>query len=156
VIVAVVGFFMLIAIIGIIAAIAIPSLLRARIAANEADAIGDAVTVVSAEVEYQKAGGGRYGKLECLAGPSTCLTSYTGPAFLDRSLVTTPKQGFKRTLTLSEDGKHYIYYSVPVTAGSTGTRSFCTDETGFTCQVAGGGSPLDENGVCDRSRCVPL
>ena len=43
--------------IGIIAAIAIPSLLRARIAANEAMAIGNLRTVISAEAAYQSANG---------------------------------------------------------------------------------------------------
>jgi type IV pilus assembly protein PilA len=156
VVLAVVAPFILIACIGIIAAIAIPSLLRARIAANEADAIGDTRTVVSAEVAYQQANGNRYGKLECLAEPSTCLTGYTGQAFLDRGVAESPKQGYKRRLTLSEDGKHYTYYSVPVTVNGTGTRSFCTDETGAICQVRDGGHPLDEDGACDRSRCVPL
>src|SRR4051812_438013 len=44
-----------VAIIGIIAAIAIPSLLRARVSANEAGAIGDTRTIVSGEAAYQSA-----------------------------------------------------------------------------------------------------
>src|SRR5438067_2350570 len=44
-----------VAIIGIIAAIAIPSLLRARVAANEAAVIGDTRTVISAEAAYHAA-----------------------------------------------------------------------------------------------------
>ncbi|HXY38472.1 MAG TPA: prepilin-type N-terminal cleavage/methylation domain-containing protein, partial [Vicinamibacteria bacterium] len=44
-----------VAIIGIIAAIAIPSLLRARISANEAATIGDTRTVISAQAAYQSA-----------------------------------------------------------------------------------------------------
>ena len=50
-----------VAIIGIIAAIAIPSLLRARVSANEAGAIGDSRTVVSGEAAFQSANSGFYG-----------------------------------------------------------------------------------------------
>jgi prepilin-type N-terminal cleavage/methylation domain-containing protein len=56
-----------VAIIGIIAAIAIPSLIRARVSANEAAAIGDTRTVVSAEATYQAAASGFYGELSCLS-----------------------------------------------------------------------------------------
>src|SRR5215467_8872483 len=49
-----------VAIIGIIAAIAIPSLLRARVSANESATIGDIRTVISAEAAYQSSNGGFY------------------------------------------------------------------------------------------------
>ena len=47
-----------VAIIGIIAAIAIPSLLRARVSANEAAAIGDTRTVISSEAAHHRIGHG--------------------------------------------------------------------------------------------------
>src|SRR3989440_814718 len=72
-----------VAIIGIIAAIAIPSLLRARVSANEAGAIGDTRTVISSEAAYHATNSGYYGNLTCLATPSTCISNYTGPTFLD-------------------------------------------------------------------------
>ena len=52
-----------VAIIGIIAAIAIPSLLRARVSANEAQAIGDTRSVISAEQTYASANGGFFSDL---------------------------------------------------------------------------------------------
>ena len=52
-----------VAIIGIIAAIAIPSLLRARVSANEAQAIGDSRSVISAEQTYASANGGYFGPI---------------------------------------------------------------------------------------------
>ena len=66
-----------VAIIGIIAAIAIPSLLRARVSANEAAAIGDTRTVISGEAAYQSANSGFYGNLTCLATPASCIPGYT-------------------------------------------------------------------------------
>src|SRR5438045_6791050 len=65
-----------VAIIGIIAAIAIPSLLRARVSANEAGAIGDTRTVISGEAAYQSANSGFYGQITCLATPTTCIGGY--------------------------------------------------------------------------------
>src|SRR5262245_7054409 len=56
-----------VAIIGIIAAIAIPSLLRARVSANEAATIGDTRTVISSQAAYASANAGFYDKaLSCL------------------------------------------------------------------------------------------
>ena len=78
-----------VAIIGIIAAIAIPSLLRARVSANESAAIGDIRTVISAESAYQSSNAGFYDTLTCLSTPSGCIPSYppTAPTFLDQNLA---------------------------------------------------------------------
>src|SRR5947209_10267495 len=89
-----------VAIIGIIAAIAIPSLLRARISANESAAIGDIRTVSSAEAAYQSAASGLYGTLGCLSAPGPCITGYVGPTFLDSSIgvdALVNKSGYTRT-----------------------------------------------------------
>src|SRR5258708_10732370 len=90
-----------VAIIGIIAAIAIPSLLRARVSANEAGAIGDSRTVVSGEAAYQAANSGYYGEISCLSLPSdcTCLPNYSAaaPTFLNSSITLLgTKQGYTR------------------------------------------------------------
>ena len=89
-----------VAIIGIIAAIAIPSLLRARVSANEAAAIGDTRTVISAEAAYHATASGFYGSITCLATPSGCLPAYSGPTFLDSVIaggITVTKNGYTRT-----------------------------------------------------------
>src|SRR5437899_4204269 len=80
-----------VAIIGIIAAIAIPSLLRARVSANEAATIGDIRSVISAEAAYHSADGGYYGTLSCLLVPSGagCIPAYTtgAPTFVDSQIA---------------------------------------------------------------------
>ena len=68
-----------VAIIGIIAAIAIPSLLRARISANEAGTIGDIRGVISAQAAYASATSGFYGELPCLAAPHNAYCYYASP-----------------------------------------------------------------------------
>ena len=72
-----------VAIIGIIAAIAIPSLLRARVSANEAAAIGDTRTVISAEAAYQSANSGFYGQITCMCHAFRAASPLRpGPTFL--------------------------------------------------------------------------
>src|SRR5512147_1888880 len=79
-----------VAIIGIIAAIAIPSVLRARVSANESATIGDIRTIISAQAAYQGSNGGWYdGDLTCLNIPATgCIPGYpsSAPNFLDSNL----------------------------------------------------------------------
>jgi hypothetical protein len=77
------------ALIPILAAIAIPSLLRARVSANESTAIGDMRTVISGEQTYATANGGYYDSLECLSNPyEGCIPGYptAAPTFLGPDL----------------------------------------------------------------------
>jgi len=138
-----------VAIIRIIAAIAIPSLLRARIAANEADAIGDSRTVVSASIAYQTGNGGAFAKtLGCLGTPSTCGWPSTTTPFLDpavgASTAVVTKQGYNRTYTLGapntsiglydvSGSTSYGYASAPAVPAQTGNRYFATDQSGLIC-----------------------
>src|SRR5260221_14619694 len=89
-----------VAIIGIIAAIAIPSLLRARISANEAAAQGDSRTISSSQVAYASSNRGAYGTtLLCLSSPSGCGFPTTVTQFLDPQIGaagTVTKQGYNR------------------------------------------------------------
>jgi prepilin-type N-terminal cleavage/methylation domain-containing protein len=130
-----------VAIIGIIAAIAIPSLLRARISANESATIGDIRTVVSAQAAFQSSNSGFYGILSCLNTPSggTCIDGYSAaaPTFLDsnlgqNSLIT--KSGYVRTFTTSGSAQNrvndYCYQASPASANRTGVRSFGGDASG--------------------------
>src|SRR5262249_41487635 len=146
-----------VAIIGIIAAIAIPSLLRARVSANEAATIGDIRTVTSSQAAFQSANGGWYaGSLSCLSAPSAsavCLPSYPSqaPTFLDPAIappggVPAPKSGYNReflpgvapasintNVTGSNSVSGYVYRATPVTQGQTGVRGFGGDASGVLC-----------------------
>src|SRR5512142_210355 len=91
-----------VAIIGIIAAIAIPSLLRARVSANESATIGDVRTVISAQAAYQSANAGWYdGALTCLAtAGDSCIPNYpsNAPTFLDSNVAALmSKSGYNRS-----------------------------------------------------------
>jgi len=140
-----------VAIIGIIAAIAIPSLLRARVSANESATIGDIRTVISGQAAYQSANGGWYdGALTCLTSPDTgCIPNYpaNSPTFLDSQLTSLlPKSGYSRTfgggavpgnvnLAISSGSSttSYVYWATPTSQGQTGVRGFAGDSSGILC-----------------------
>jgi prepilin-type N-terminal cleavage/methylation domain-containing protein len=137
-----------VAIIGIIAAIAIPSLLRARVSAQEATGVGDTRTVLSGQAAYESATLGGYGALTCLLTPSNaaCIVSYppTAPTFLDEAIaLLTPKTGYSRsfltgvpqpTAVCPACFANFCYAASPIQVGQTGVRGFGGDNSGRVCQ----------------------
>jgi prepilin-type N-terminal cleavage/methylation domain-containing protein len=137
-----------VAIIGIIAAIAVPGLLRARMSGNEASAIGSLRSINSSQSTYSSSCGGN--------GYATDLADLARPpvgsqaAFISPDLATNGviKSGF--TVALGVDisavnvtpasqtcnasalaaQSSYWAHAEPVTVGSTGQRSFATDSRG--------------------------
>ncbi len=148
------GLIVMVAVIGIVAAIAIPSLLRARVAANESATMGDIRSVITAEAAYGQAGGGAYGTLECLQGPRRCLPGYQGPAFLSPDQAASQKSGYRRTLHLREDRGSFAYLAVPLAPGQTGVRGFCRDARGVVCFTRDGKTPRVASGQCDLDSCA--
>jgi len=155
-----------VAIIGIIAAIAIPSLLRARVSANEAAAIGDTRTVVSAEAAYQSAASGFYGELTCLAVPGPCIATYNGPSFLDSTIASTVvKQGYARAANydaaltipgLTNPHSTYCYESSPVVPATTGVRAFGGDASGVVGVTGVSATNCCVAGVLQATVCTAL
>ena len=129
-----------VAIILIIAAIAIPNLLRSRIAANEAAAVGNMRTINTAEVSYAStypAHVGTYGLLAELGPPAggACPTpSATNACLIDETLanataIATSKSGYFFTLALSGT-VGYTNLGTAAAQGSSGVRHFYTDASG--------------------------
>jgi type IV pilus assembly protein PilA len=140
-----------VAIIGVIAAIAIPSLLRARVSANESAAVGDIRTVISAEAAYHSASGGNYGVLTCLLRPNQpgCASASAPvvPTFLDSQIASlASKGGYNRIFDSSAtvpggragDLSCYVYQTVPLVVGQTGVRGFAADCGGNICMTTDG------------------
>ena len=165
-----------VAIIGIIAAIAIPSLLRARVSANESATIGDIRTVISGQAAYQSANGGWYASdMLCLSVPtgSGCIPSYptNGPTFIDPNLTgQTAKSGYNRSfnataasgMNTAVSGTNstgaYAYSAWPVTSGQSGVRAFAGDSSGVICFTpnASTATPTVTNGAVTLSSCTVL
>jgi type IV pilus assembly protein PilA len=118
-----------VAIILIIAAIAIPNLLRARIAANESSAVASIRTINTAEISYNSAyptvG---FSGLSALAGTSCTPPSSTGACLIDTTLAAGTKSGYTFEATASGSNPAGSYYASasPITANQTGNRSFCS------------------------------
>jgi len=142
-----------IAIIGVIAGIAIPQLLRARLSANEAQAIGDSRAVIAAQQTYAASNCGFFADLTNLCrngadcGGTIGIPDYpdSAPEFIGADLGRTSpyvKSGYNRTLapngTPTSVPAHcdpdslldYCYHSEPADVGRTGVRSFSATSAG--------------------------
>jgi len=144
-----------VAIILIIAAIAIPSFLRSRIAANEASAAQNVRTLVTASGLYNAAWGNGYPPALSNLGGNGGVATCDQAALIDTMLSTAPyhKGGYvygyagQNGTVQSPAGCGnagfwgYLVTATPLTTGLTGNRSFCADEQGvihydFTGQPA--------------------
>ncbi len=127
-----------VAIILIIAAIAIPNLLRSKIAANEASAVGSVRTINTAEVTYSSAWGSGFAvALTNLGGASPCVAAATGACLIDPLLSVAPftKSGYvfaaAGTLLVNGVNNGFEVNATPSTFQTTGVRAFCADQTGL-------------------------
>ena len=139
-----------VAIIALLAAIAIPNVLRGRTSANESAAIGNMRALVSSLEMFRSVnnvypdvgawatsmyGAGAIPSPACDAvttpvpdfGPPSFCNSMAGGATAATGLV----QGFKYTYTGVAGGATYTLQGTPLTVNNTGTRSFFASETGL-------------------------
>jgi type IV pilus assembly protein PilA len=137
-----------VAIIGIIAAIAVPGLLRARMSGNEASAIGSLRSINSAESTYSSScGGNGYAQsLDDLSkAPAGSTQGFISPDLSTNGVI---KSGYYVTVAAdtsavavtlasatcngaaADADSAYFAEAHPVTVGSTGQRSFGTDTRG--------------------------
>jgi len=127
----------------IVAAIAIPNLLRARIAANESSAVGSIRVITSAEA--------RYAASHRDAGYTCSLSDLNGEDIDDR-LVDGQKDGYSFYLRACSDGASgmpitkYQVLASPLTRNQTGTRVFCSDETAIV-KTSSSVETCSENGT---------
>ncbi|HVZ60242.1 MAG TPA: prepilin-type N-terminal cleavage/methylation domain-containing protein [Terriglobales bacterium] len=123
-----------VAIILIIAAIAIPNLLRSRMAANEASAVGSLRTINTAEVTYQTTYPNvGFTGLSALGGAGGAST---GAGLIDSVLSGGTKSGYSFAVTTSGSAPitGYTVTGQPSTPGTTGQRYFFTDQSGVIRQ----------------------
>ena len=122
-----------VAIILIIAAIAIPNLLRARIAANESSAVSSVRTINTSQVAYQTAypATGFAGTIAALGpGGSTCTTPASNNACLiDNVLAGGTKSGYTFAVTafaVSGVNTTYVTGAAASKFNQSGVRDFCS------------------------------
>ncbi len=117
-----------VAIIAIIAAIAIPNLLRSRLQSNESAAISNLKAIVGAEVAYNSANGVYTGSFDDLTGAN--------PPFLEGNWSGI-KQGYVYTLA-SDSPNNFTCNADPSEPGISGNRYFFTDASGVIRFNTGG------------------
>ena len=163
-----------VAIILIIAAIAIPNLLRARIAANEASSVSSIRTINTAEVTYQSAyptwgyantmaklGPGGVGSTCPAAGPTQGNACLIDSVLANAIAGGPPKSGYKFALGSTQGaGGLYLTYTVgtaPVAFNQTGVRDFCSNEDAVVqfAPGAAGAAPAAQ-GACVSPAYQPL
>lgn len=148
-----------VAIILIIAAIAIPNLLQARLSANESSAVGSIQSIKTAEIAYFNAypATGYANTLVNLGGPAPCNPAPAASCLLDDFLANAaPGSGGKSGYVFSALGipnggmnAGYVIGSVPVQVQKTGNRNFCSVEDGvLRFQFGVGGLPVTTQPAC--------
>ena len=137
-----------VAIILIIAAIAIPNFMRSRMAANESATVQNMRNICTANVAYSTTYGigfaSTLANLGSVGGPPSSL----GAQLIDDVLATGIKSGYNFTYVSSAPQNGVVYdYSIrtsPINPGSTGSRYFYTDQTGVIRQnILGVAGPAD-------------
>ena len=125
-----------VAIILVIAAIAIPNLLRSRIAANQASAIGSLRTINTAEESFQSTFNMGYSSTLLQLGPPAGGGPATASAagLLDSVMVSGIKSGYNFTYApqaLDAQGRYtgYTVNADPSQSGVTGTAHYYTDNS---------------------------
>jgi len=144
-----------VAIILIVAAIAVPAFIRSKIAANEASAVTSLRDINTGEVTYNNTYPGTYATLAQLGpGGESCTTaSSTNACLIDivlasASSAATPKDGYYFTIG-GDLVTGYTSLAQPSDPNTTGTRTFCSDETLVLFANATGGA-------CTATTASPL
>ena len=153
-----------VAIILIIASIAIPNLLRSKIAANDSSAVSTIRTINTAEMTYQASWGtGFAAGLANLGGPSPCVAATSAAAcIIDPLLSQAPntKSGYvfaaAGTIPIAGVNNGFELNATPTTVQVTGVRAFCANQTGLIQFVTPGPAPIGlAAGACAAVPNVP-
>ena len=122
-----------VAIILIMTAIAVPNYLRSRLVANESSAAQSVRTINTAAITYSSTyqNVGFPPTLVALGGANPCTASSTNACLLDQVLSAGTKAGYSFVWT--GDGQTpsvtYSITATPITLGMSGQRMFCSDQT---------------------------
>jgi type IV pilus assembly protein PilA len=147
---ALIELLIVVAIILIIAAIAIPNLLRSRMAANEASAVGSLRTINTAVISYLVTYNIGYPGALSKLGPAASATSMTAD-LIDFVLAGGIKSGYSFVYTAAAavggSINQYTLTAVPSNAGVTGQRTFFTNQSGVIRANATGTADVNSTPV---------
>jgi type IV pilus assembly protein PilA len=129
-----------VAIILIIAAIAIPNLLRSKIAANQASAVGSLRTLNTACIAFSTSYGQFPAALSNLGplGGTVTTASSTSADLIDSVLASGQKSGYTFTFNPGGSNQSYSITASPITPATTGQNMYYTDQSGVIRQDTSG------------------
>jgi type IV pilus assembly protein PilA len=125
-----------VAIILVISAIAVPSYMRSRMQANEASAVSSMRMINTAAITYFSTyqDVGYPPSLASMGGATPCTSTSTSACLLDETVALGTKSGY--VFAWESDGAvpsvAYTVTATPINVGRSGQRMFCTDQTGVT------------------------
>lgn len=138
-----------IALIVVIASLAIPVSLRARVQSNETAAIGNLRTISSAAEAFRSA------QNPPAYPDSLAAMSGSNPPYLDSAWNTSnQRQGYIYTYTVSVDRETFSTAAAPRTANVSGNNSYCVDQTGVIRRYAGAGAVGNAAGCNARGTAI--
>lgn len=139
-----------VAIIGLLAAIAIPNLLRARLNANEGAMKTDLRAFSSANESFRAA------QNPPTYGATVAALTGATPPYLDASWNANPKHGFNLTYAVAAaPASTFSMIGVPTTANTTAVNTYCIDQTGVVVgSVNGAGAPTAANTGCTGGTAI--
>ena len=124
-----------VAVIGIIAAIAVPNLMQSKAAANEASAISSVRTIVTAQITFSATqGNGLY---------AADLAALQAAGLIDQAVGGGAKDGYNFNTVGA--GNTFTVTASPQNMGTTGNRGFFSDETAVIRYAIGGAAGAGSN-----------
>jgi prepilin-type N-terminal cleavage/methylation domain-containing protein len=130
-----------VAVIGIIAAIAIPNLTASRRAANEASAIQSLRSISSAQASYYNTGANSYGSFDTLRN-----VSLLDPSLSNATTASSARSGYIFAINIPSSSS-YVLGAAPVDV-KDGSRNFTSDATGviYSSAATPGSVPTSTSG----------
>jgi type IV pilus assembly protein PilA len=153
-----------VAIILIIAAIAVPNLLKSKMAANEASAAASERTVATANVTFSSTYNNGFAQTLAQLGPPAAgaASASTSADLIDSVLSAASaapgKSGylFTYTPTGAAPATGYNNVGTPIGPGSSGNSTFCIDATNVLGKDPSGATKTQAAGPCDNTKFVPM
>jgi type IV pilus assembly protein PilA len=150
-----------VSIILIIAALAIPNFLRAKISANQASAASTVRTINTAAVSYSTAWSDGYPPTLLSLGTTAAAASCAGAELIDNTIASPPSQKSGYTFSYTPEGAAitnpaagcapgYSQYLITAMPNSvlTGTQSLCMDES-FVLHYSSTGASIPSEAACE-------
>jgi type IV pilus assembly protein PilA len=121
-----------VSIILILLTVAVPKYIKAQMGARETAAVEAIKTIQTSEFQYQSTYNRFANSLQELGPPASGPDTQSAGGYIDNALASGEKGGYRFTLTGNNGG--YVITAVPVTFGSSGGRTFYSDQNGVIHQ----------------------